>query len=128
MNEPICGQFSMPFPGALGPCTKAPGHQDDHSDGEDDWENRGKPIALRDILTADEIADQRFSADTVLNESPWMPGPHGRLFAQMPIDEQRTYVTAAVGYATRNWTGLCHALAVQLEYAEGLYPNPKATP
>lgn len=39
-RAPICGQFDMPFPGALGPCIKPPGHDGDHSEGDEEWEQR----------------------------------------------------------------------------------------
>lgn len=31
---------STPFPGALGPCVKLPGHDGDHSEGDEEWEDR----------------------------------------------------------------------------------------
>lgn len=81
------------------------------------------PLAVRDVLTRDEIDTHRVDPEAILNRPRWMPDPLGRQFAEMSRDRQRSLVTAALavtdelGGSAEGWP-LERAMAAVMPYKE----------
>lgn len=83
-------------------------------------------LTLGDVLTAEELAAQQFSATEVLNDPVFMHYMLGAKFAQMADEERRRYVLYAVEAAKLYGMPLRYAVLDALMYDSA--PVPPRSP
>jgi hypothetical protein len=80
-------------------------------------------VLLGEVLTREEMAEQPFRFETVLNAGSWMSLPYGKHFAGLDRDRQRGLVKAAIALTTElggakdGWP-LERAMAAVMPYSE----------
>lgn len=79
-------------------------------------------LTLADVLTGDELAQQPFAADTVLN-GPVMREPLGECFARMGSEERRAFIKRAVVFAAAGDAPLEYTLAALLAWSYAPVPR-----
>lgn len=59
-------------------------------------QNGSLPVLLCDVLSPEELTEQPFGAEVVLNGWRWMQSPYGQQFSELDRDKQRGLVLAAI--------------------------------
>lgn len=75
-------------------------------------------VLLGEVLTREELAEQAFPFETVLNSVSWMDRRYARHFSEMERDRQRGLVKAAIELALQAECSLERAMAAVMPYLE----------